>query len=195
MDYTTISSWSMLWNPLIHGFLLQQLIQSLPEVQALKGIPAGPLEHHPEGDAFAHTCLVMKRGAELSSNSLAVIMACALHDTGKALTDKDKWPLHHGHQSGSVQVATTVCDRLQIPERERKLILVVAHRHHNLHTASELTDKAWRRTFKDLDWDLLLTNHFITCCRADEEGRGDGLPRESYPAGELALQKFKELKP
>jgi hypothetical protein len=86
-------------------------------------------------------------------------------------------------------------DRMGVPEPIRAFVLVVAHRHHYLHDAEKLTDKAWRKLFKDLNWDEDQVDCFIDCSRADEYGRNDGVDPDHYPAGELCNRKFHELKP
>lgn len=82
----------------------------LEELLACRGVPAGPPEHH-DKDVFGHSCEVMDR---LSGDALAVWMALA-HDLGKALTPREAWPSHHGHEKAGVELAQTLGLRLRLP--------------------------------------------------------------------------------
>ena len=66
-----------------------------PEIDCLYGIPA-PKKWHPEIDTGIHTLMVVEQ-ATLLSDSIAFRFACLVHDLGKALTPKEKWPSHKGH--------------------------------------------------------------------------------------------------
>lgn len=174
-----------------------QIWLHLPEVEALHRVPAGPLEHHPEGSAWEHTKLVVLRVGELTEGQPAAVrklglLAAALHDVGKAKTDPSKWPLHHGHHEESEKIAEEVCARFDwIHPAEVSFIKTVCHYHHSMHRASDMTDKAWRRIFRALNWEEGVVNLFITVCQADHEGRGGERP--PYPEAELARKKFQQL--
>jgi tRNA nucleotidyltransferase (CCA-adding enzyme) len=73
-----------------------QLDVHFEEIAALANVPAGPPQHHGEGDALVHTCMVLREAAKLSS-SVYVRFAALLHDLGKALTPPELLPRHHGH--------------------------------------------------------------------------------------------------
>ena len=45
-------------------------------------------------------------------------------------------------------------------------VLLVAHYHHSMHRASEMSDKAWRRIFRPLHWNKERVELFIACCQA-----------------------------
>ena len=70
-------------------------------------------------------------------------------------------------------------------------IKTVCHYHHSMHRASDMTDKAWRRIFRALNWEEGVVTLFITVCQADHEGRGGERP--PYPEAELARKKFQQL--
>ena len=63
-----------------------------PEIDNLFGVP-GPKRWHPEIDTGIHTLMVVEQSV-LLSNDVAFRFACLVHDLGKALTPKDKWPSH-----------------------------------------------------------------------------------------------------
>jgi len=80
------------------------------ELLACRNIPAGPPKHH-DNDVFGHTCEVMDR---LAGDPLAVWMALT-HDLGKALTPREAWPSHHGHEKAGVEPAQALGLRLRLP--------------------------------------------------------------------------------
>lgn len=86
------------------------LLPWFEELAACVGVPAGPPAHH-DKDVFDHACEVMDR---LAGDALLVWMALA-HDLGKALTAKEKWPSHHGHEQAGVEQAKELALRLRQP--------------------------------------------------------------------------------
>ncbi|MDD2539885.1 MAG: HD domain-containing protein [Desulfuromonadaceae bacterium] len=86
----------------------------LPELFRMPQIPAGPLQHHPEGDLFTHSIQVLQRVAAVSSDPLTRF--CALfHDLGKLATDPKLYPKHHGHDETGFRMAVDFCNRLRLP--------------------------------------------------------------------------------
>ncbi len=67
-----------------------------PEIEALFGVPQ-PEKYHPEIDTGIHALMVLEQAARLSGKA-EVRLAALLHDLGKALTPREHWPSHHGHE-------------------------------------------------------------------------------------------------
>jgi tRNA nucleotidyltransferase (CCA-adding enzyme) len=82
----------------------------LSELAACVGVPAGPPAYH-DKDVFGHICQVMDR---VAGDALLVWMALT-HDLGKALTPREKWPSHHGHEQAGVAQAKELALRLRQP--------------------------------------------------------------------------------
>lgn len=103
----------------------------LPELAAMRHFPAGPVEHHPEGDALTHTILCVKAAVknELSSE---VVFAMMCHDLGKAICWNTYGTLH-GHEEAGVPVVEALCDRFKVPNSYRKLALTVTRYHGKIH--------------------------------------------------------------
>lgn len=87
------------------------------ELAALAGVPQNPA-HHPEGDAFEHTMLVLRAAAEIRDrmrDPLAFMLACLTHDLGKAvsiqLNDKGVWQAI-GHEDTGVPLTDRMLSRL-----------------------------------------------------------------------------------
>ena len=74
-----------------------------PEISALDGVP-NPAKYHPEIDSFIHTMLVLQQAVKLTRKYQILNKSCGsfllrlCHDLGKALTPKEMWPSHHGHE-------------------------------------------------------------------------------------------------
>lgn len=86
-----------------------------PELFALQGV-AQPEKHHPEGDAWIHTMMVLDAAARLSDDPM-VRFAALVHDLGKGLTPKALWPKHHGHEAAGVPVVAQLCERYHVPKK------------------------------------------------------------------------------
>ena len=72
-----------------------------PEIDQLFGVPQ-PEKYHPEIDTGVHTLMVLEQAARLSADP-AVRFAALVHDLGKGITPRNKWPSHHGHEEKSVK--------------------------------------------------------------------------------------------
>jgi tRNA nucleotidyltransferase (CCA-adding enzyme) len=86
----------------------------LPEIFRMATIPAGPIEHHPEGDLFTHSCQVLERVSTMTSDPLARFCAF-FHDLGKLATEPSLHPKHHGHDDIGFKMAPEFCERLKLP--------------------------------------------------------------------------------
>lgn len=84
----------------------------LPELAALKGVPAGPPEFHQEGDAFEHTMCVLDEMADLRPGDHRAMFAALAHDLGKGLTPEEKLPSHPKHHVRGVDLIPDIRDRL-----------------------------------------------------------------------------------
>lgn len=96
-------------------------VEFLPELFRMPRIPAGPLQHHAEGDLFSHSIQVLQRVA--ASNDDPLTRFCALfHDIGKLATDPALYPRHHGHDHTGFGMAVGFCNRLSLPAAHRKAL-------------------------------------------------------------------------
>ena len=113
----------------------------LPEIFRMTSIPAGPHEHHPEGDLFTHSVQVLQRVSAASDDPLARF--CALfHDLGKLATDPALYPKHHGHDLAGFEIAADFCNRLRLPSMHRKALTWVSRLHSKANKWGELRDSS-----------------------------------------------------
>lgn len=111
----------------------------LPELFRMPQIPAGPVEHHPEGDLFTHSCQVLERVAAITAEPLARFCAF-FHDLGKLSTDPALYPKHHGHDDAGFDTAPGFCDRLKLPTEWKRALAWVNRLHGNVNKWEQLRD-------------------------------------------------------
>lgn len=111
----------------------------LPEIFSMSAIPAGPLEHHPEGDLFTHSIQVLQRVAAVTNEPMARFCAF-FHDLGKLATDPALYPKHHGHDDAGFEMAAEFCNRLCLPNLYRKALAIVCRLHGKANKWDELRD-------------------------------------------------------
>lgn len=75
-----------------------------------------PPEHHPEGDAYNHTMLVLDKASELTKE-LEIRFSALVHDLGKSITPKEEYPHHYGHEINGVDLVTKFGNRIKAPTR------------------------------------------------------------------------------
>lgn len=96
-------------------------VEILPELFRMPAIPAGPLQHHPEGDLFSHSIQVLQRVAAKSDDPLPRFCAF-FHDLGKLATDPALYPKHHDHDNTGFGMAVEFCNRLALSSAYRKAL-------------------------------------------------------------------------
>lgn len=111
----------------------------LPELFTMPSVPAGPLEHHPEGDLFTHSIQVLQRVAV--HTPAAVARFCAMfHDIGKLATEPAQYPKHHGHEDAGFRMALELCNRLRLSAAYGKALAWTSRLHMKANRWSELRD-------------------------------------------------------
>lgn len=109
----------------------------LPELFSMAQIPAGPLNHHPEGDLLAHSIEVLERISVVTGSSLARFCAF-FHDIGKLSTDPSLYPKHHGHDDAGFRPAAEFCRRLALPSEYGRALAWTSRLHGDANRFGEL---------------------------------------------------------
>lgn len=167
-----------------HFFELLREVDALeklfPELDALFGVPQ-PEQHHPEIDSGVHTLLALDQAARLEA-STAVRFAVLCHDFGKALTPREQWPSHPGHEAAGVPLARACCERLGVPRAHRDLALLVTRWHLHVHRAAELRASTVLKLLEAADAFRRpeRLEGLLLACEADARGR-TGFEDEPYP--------------
>jgi tRNA nucleotidyltransferase (CCA-adding enzyme) len=150
-----------------------QLDVHFEEIAALANVSAGPPQHHGEGDALVHTCMVLREAAKLSS-SVYVRFAALLHDLGKALTPPELLPRHHGHEDGGVTPIEVFCSRLGFGKDYRNAAVLASIEHLNVHRFRERRYVNMVDTVLAADRTVLKAEGLADVAEADALGRTPG---------------------
>lgn len=158
-----------------------------PEIDQLFGVPQ-PAKYHPEIDTGVHSLMCLEQATKLSP-SPEVRLATLLHDLGKANTDKNKWPSHHGHETLGLPILDRFCTRLRIPKKFKKLAAQVMRYHTHCHRVFELRATKLTDTLNLLG--AFKVPHslepFVLACEADARGR-TGFESKAYPQASYLLK-------
>ncbi len=152
----------------------------MPELDALFGVPQPP-RYHPEIDTGVHSLLALRRARELSDDP-RIAFAALTHDLGKALTDPERWPSHHGHEALGQAPLEALCQRLRVPKAWRRLAVATCRNHTHCHRIAELRPRTLLTVLEALDGFRQPDNveRFALACQADAQGR-TGLENRPYP--------------
>ncbi|QCR35009.1 multifunctional CCA addition/repair protein [Nissabacter sp. SGAir0207] len=154
-----------------------------PEIDRLFGVPA-PVKWHPEIDTGIHTLMTLRIAAQLSP-AVDVRFSALVHDLGKGLTPREKWPHHPGHGPAGVTLVAELCQRLRVPNPVRDLALLVAEHHDLIHTINRLQPEALLALLDAIDvWRKPeRLEQMIMTSEADARGR-TGLEDRPYIQGD-----------
>ncbi|HEY2590162.1 MAG TPA: HD domain-containing protein, partial [Steroidobacteraceae bacterium] len=140
-----------------------------------------PEKWHPEIDTGVHVMLALKFAAR-GGTSTAVRFATLLHDLGKGLTPRERWPAHPGHEEMGVPLVEAVARRLKAPKAHQELAVLAARHHTVVHRAFELKPATVLNLLETTDA-LRRPDRFselLLACEADARGR-EGLEARPYP--------------
>jgi len=111
----------------------------LPEIFQMPEVPAGPLQHHPEGDLFTHSMQALERMSQATTDTSARF--CALfHDLGKLSTLREHYPKHHGHDVAGADAALSFCKKLRLPVALQRTLQATSRLHTTANRWEELRD-------------------------------------------------------
>lgn len=155
---------------------MDHLKEFFPELESCIGVEQNPL-HHPEGDVFEHTLLVLDCAAALREKArwpLAFMYAALFHDLGKALateTRPDGRITSYGHEVKGLEMCERQLRRLT---SQAKLIEYVKnmmwlHMRPNILAGAKSKKKKTRQLF-DLS---VCPEDLILLSRADASGKLD----------------------
>lgn len=150
------------------------------EIAALAGVEQ-PTKWHPEGDAFEHTMQVLDAAAALTSRE-EVRFSALVHDVGKALTPRNKWPAHHGHESAGVPLVRKLCERLKLPSQWTQAALFATEQHMKIHILDRMKSSKVVDLLMDANRNPLGVEGFSMIGMADDRGRNN--PRAQSPNAE-----------
>ncbi len=169
------------------------LKEILPEVAALEGVPQPP-DHHPEGDVFAHTALMLDC---LEKPSVELAWAALLHDVGKPPTltwavgsDGPPRPRFHGHDRVGADMAREILTRLKHSNRVRDLVVAAVSGHMRFHEAPRMRVATLKRWVATPTFPLELELHRLDCL-----GSRRDLATHRFVTDFLAAQRGAPIRP
>lgn len=168
-----------------------QLSVWFPEMEALIDVPQSP-KHHAEGDVWTHTMMVIDAAAGLReecANPMALMLAAAAHDFGKAVTTEAiNGEIHaYGHEEKGLPIAERFLSRIT---NEKKLIeltlnLIAHHMRPNTAAGAGSSIKSTNRMFDEaIDPEALML-----LAMSDERGQIKSYP--SVPSEEFLRARLK----
>lgn len=87
-----------------------------------------PKVYHPEGDAYNHTMQVIDKASNLTTNEI-IRYSALVHDLGKGVTPKEKYPHHYGHDKMGIEQVSLMSNRLKVPTMWKKAGKIAAEEH------------------------------------------------------------------
>ena len=175
---------------------MEQLDDWFPEIRDLIGLPQNP-EHHPEGDVWMHTMMVLDQAAllrEQAKEPLWFMMAALVHDAGKARVTEIRSGkvTAYGHEKAGVPVAEAFLGRLSAETRLQRYVLNMTLMHMRPNRAWK--DHSGEKTLMHMFDESICPEDLILLSKADRLGRVDP-PDYSETEAYLraALDRYYEL--
>jgi tRNA nucleotidyltransferase/poly(A) polymerase len=109
----------------------------LPEVSAMRGVAQSP-DHHPEGDVWTHTLLLLDQLPAGAPETLA--LGALLHDVAKPLCAGRKGDriTFYGHPEAGAEIAVAICRRLRRSRETWERVEYLVRHHLRLMQASRM---------------------------------------------------------
>ncbi len=127
----------------------------LPEVARLQGVGQSP-EHHPEGDVWLHTLILLAQLPAAGTESLA--LGALLHDVAKpvcASRNADRITFY-GHSTVGAEMAIAICQRLRRSRTTWERVAYLVHNHLRLVQAPEMRLATLKKMLAEEGFDELL---------------------------------------
>ena len=160
---------------------MEQLRTWFPETENLIGIPQPP-SHHPEGDVWNHTMLVLNEAARLRSAAKeprCFMYAALVHDFGKSVTTKviDGKIHSYEHEKEGLPVVSRFLSRLTSETALAKYVLNMTELHMKPNILAD--QKAGKKSFMKLFDRSVCPEDLLLLAKADSLGRGSAF--RDYP--------------
>ncbi len=157
----------------------------LPEITAMKGVEQ-PVQFHPEGDVFVHTCLTMD---ELAPDPTpAVAWAALLHDVGKPGTfeeapDRIRF---HGHAERGARMAREIGRRFRLSNAVIDRVEIIILEHQRFADIDRMRPGRLKNWAAQPHFEELLEVHRADCA-------GSHRDMSAYETARAALEEIRRL--
>ncbi len=158
----------------------------LPELSRLKGIPAGPVEHHRE-DCFEHSMMVLDEMYKLRGNDVTALLMALFHDLGKGETPKNKLPKHYNHGERGVKIAEEIADRFFWKDEYKEAIKAGCREHMRILNLNRMQPQKVVGAVEDMiNTDIEnIVALILDLVTADERGRIASTPSKDFDREEI----------
>jgi poly(A) polymerase len=141
------------------------LLQVLPEIFAMKGVPQPP-QYHPEGDVWIHTRIMLEGLPAGASSTLA--WGVLLHDVGKPPTFRSASETgdrirFDGHVDVGVRMAEEICRHLRFSNEDTEQILALVNNHMRFKDVESMRASTLKRFIRLPHFDEHLALHRLDC--------------------------------
>ena len=162
------------------------------ELAALRKIPQNPV-YHPEGDALAHTLMVLDAAAEIRDqvklkDPLAFMLACLTHDLGKAVSmqvKEDGRIQAIGHEHTGVPLVGDMISRLGAGKKTIAYAQNMCKLHMRVHTCYYGKARVSRTNLLFDEAEMPEELAWLVVC----DSRGTGKPRENADTEEAFIME------
>ena len=167
-----------------------------PELEALIGVPQSPV-HHPEGDVWTHTMMVLDAAAELRSGASypeGFMMSALTHDFGKAVSTAAEGQKISaiGHEKTGVELTRQFLRRISNENKMERYVLNMVELHMKPNMLA--SDRAGQKSTSKMFDQSVCPGDLLLLAKADHLGKGNA---EDYSPTEAFLQDrlsyFEEL--
>lgn len=160
----------------------------MPDLHKMFSVEQNPI-HHPEGDAGTHSLLCLSEMKKLS-DSKELALAALLHDIGKSVTPREKWPKHHDHEKKGIPLFKSMASKYHFPNKYKEIGLIGIEFHTHIHRAMELNPKTLLNLFIKIDAFRKPERVKQLCLIGKSDSMGTGLTHLQYPQMEYIIGAY-----
>ncbi len=165
---------------------MEQLDSFFPEIKELIGVPQDPI-HHPEGDVWNHTMLVLDAAAEMREQAyypLGFMMSALCHDLGKTVTTECVAGKIHSykHETEGIPIASNFLGRLSNMVKLKEYVINMISLH--MKPRQMATQKASAKSMCKMFDEAISCDDLVLLSKADSYNR---LSENDYSEAEKFL--------
>ena len=135
----------------------------IPEIESLKGV-SQPIEFHPEGDVFRHTCLVLDMLDDDKKKNTELIYGALFHDIGKpdTFTETDRVRFNR-HEYVGATITERICKRLKFSNKQTTHIKSLVKEHMKFGNVKQMKKSTFKKFISIDNFEDHLTLHKADC--------------------------------
>jgi len=136
------------------------LIQLLPEVAAMKGVPQPP-QYHPEGDVWIHTRMML---GMMREPTVTLALGVLLHDVGKPVTFRVAERIRFdGHDALGARMAAEILGRLRFANEQIRVTERLVADHLRFKDVTQMRESTLKKFLRQPQFEELLELHRLDC--------------------------------